>query len=193
MLESKEIMVVAPETYAEIARQLAQTISDQPGCNGTFWTTKQAEQQELQLGDNRRAILLGEAAENPLTKASLPRITNLQNHAGACFGFDAATAVAFGEGKLEQREAFQKVLEKCATLLAGAKGLPSLGVSLAAAAVIFLPKNLLMPGLVKVATQVRQKEWERRLRTEQTKAALTLFLAEHVHAWAGLLKRGQPG
>jgi hypothetical protein len=64
--------------------------------------------------------------------------------------------------------------------------------SLAAASVIFLPKNILMPGLVKLATRIRRKEWEKRLRTEQTKAALTLFLAEHVHTWAGLKKKGQP-
>ncbi|HSB77985.1 MAG TPA: hypothetical protein VLM91_04305 [Candidatus Methylomirabilis sp.] len=191
--ELKEIIVVAPEDYAEFARQLAQKISEQPGGKGTFWTTKQYENKEFQLGRNQLAILLGDADENPITKSRLPGIKNLCNHAGACFGFDATTAVAFGEGKLEQREEFQKVLEKCATILAGASGVSSLGVSLAAAIVIYLPKTILMPGLVKLATQVRRKEMEKRLRTEQTKAALTLFLAEHVHAWAGVKKKGQPG
>jgi len=99
------------------------------------------------------------------------------------------TAVAFGEGKLEQREEFTKVLEKCAAILAGTSGFSSLGVSLAAASAISLPKKILLPGLVKLATRVRQKEWEKRLRTEQTKAALTLFLAEHAHTWAGLKKK----
>jgi len=193
MPESKEIIVVAPEHYADFARQLIQKISEQPGCKGAFWTTKQYENKEFQLGGNRLAILIGNADENPATKSSLPGIKNLCNHAGACFGFDRTTAVAFGEGKLEQREEFQKVLEKCATILAGASGFSSLGASLAAASVIFLPKTILMPGLVKLATQVRRKEWEKRLRTEQTKAALTLFLAEHVHTWAGLKKKGQPG
>jgi len=94
---------------------------------------------------------------------------------------------------LEQREEFQKVLEKCATILAGAKGFSSLGASLAAASVIFVPKRIVMPGLARLAAHVRQKEWEKRLRTEQTKAALTLFLAEHVHPWAGLKKTGHPG
>lgn len=190
MPESKEIIVVAPEHYAEFARQLTQKISEQPGCKSAFWTTKQYESKEFQLGGNRLAILVGNADENPGTKLSLPGIKNLCNHAGACFGFDRTTAVAFGEGKLEQREEFQKVLEKCATILAGASGVSSLGASLAAASVIFLPKNILMPGLVKLATQVRRKEWEKRLRTEQTKAALTLFLAEHGHTWAGLKKKG---
>jgi len=189
MPESKEILVVAPVQYADFARQLTQKISEQPDSKGTFWTTKQCEGKEFRLGGNQLAILLGNADENPITKSSLPGIKNLRNHAGACFGFDATTAVAFGEGKLEQREEFQKVLEKCVTILAGAKGLSSLGVSLAAASVIFAPKNILMPGLVKLAAHVRQKEWEKRLRTEQTKAALTLFLAEHVHAWAGVQKK----
>jgi hypothetical protein len=193
MPEDREIVVVAPEDYAEFARELTQKISEQPGCKSAFWTTKQYETNEFQLGGNQLAILIGNADENPITKSRLPVIKNLCNHAGACFGFDRTTAVAFGEGKLEQRDEFQKVLEKCATILAGAKGFSSLGVSLAAASVIFLPKNILMPGLVKLATKVRRKEWEKRLRTEQTKAALTLFLAEHIHAWAGLKNKGQPG
>ncbi len=193
MPETKEINVVALEHYADFARQLAHKISEQPGCKSAFWTTKQRENKEFHPGGNRLAILIGNADENPITKSYLPAIKNLRNHAGACFGFDRTMAVAFGEGKLEQREDFQKVMEKCATILAGASGFSSLGPTLAAASVIFLPKTILMPGLVKLATHVRRKEWEKRMRAEQTKAALTLFLAEHFYMWAGLKKKDQPG
>ncbi len=193
MAEGKEIVVVAPEQYADFARQLTQKIAEQPGCRSAFWTTKQLENKEFQLSRDQLAILIGNEEENPITKSRLPGVKNLCNHAGACFGFDRTTAVAFGEGKLEQRDEFQKVLERCAAILADVKGLSYLGVTLAAASVIFLPKKILMPGLVKLATQLRRKEWEKRLRTEQTKAALTLFLAERVHTWAGLKKKGQPG
>ncbi len=184
----KEIIVVAPEPYADFARQLTENISKQPGCKGVLRTAKQYEKKSFERGENQFAILLGHTDENPATKASLPGIKNLQNHAGACFGFDATTAVAFGEGKLEQRESFQKVLAKCASILAEAKQFSSLGPSLAAASVIFVPKRILMPALVRLAEHLRQKEWEKRLRTEQTKAALTLFLAEHARTWAGLTK-----
>lgn len=186
---TKEILVVAPGQYKDFAAQLVENISKQPGCKGVLCTPKQYENKEFQLGGNRLAILIGDGDENSATKASLPGIQNLRNDAGACFGFDKTTAIAFGEGKLEQREDFQKVLEKCATILAGAQGVSSLGVSLAAASIIFLPKKILMPGLVKLVTKVRQKEWEKRLKTEQTKAALTLFLAKHARAWAGLPKK----
>ncbi len=187
--ETREILVVAPGQYKEFAAQLAENISKQPGCKGVLCTPKQYEKKEFQLDGNRLAILIGDGDENPATKASLPGIQNLRNDAGVCFGFDKTTAVAFGEGKLEQREAFAKVLEKCATILAGAQGFSSLGVSLAAASIIFLPKKILMPGLLRLATKVRQKEWEKRLKTEQTKAALTLFLAKHARAWAELTKK----
>lgn len=186
---TKEILVVAPGRYKDFAAQLAENISKQSGCKGTLCTPKQYENKEFQLSGNRLAILIGDGDENPATKASLSGIQNLSNDAGARFGFDKTTAVAFGEGKLEQREDFQKVLEKCATILAGAKGFSSLGVSLAAASIIFLPKKVLMPGLVKLATKIRREEWEKRLKTEQTKAALTLFLAKHARAWAGLTKK----
>ena len=189
MQKSKEIIVVAPEHYSDFARQLTERISEQPGCKSAFLTTEQYPKNEFQVGGSQLAILIGHADENPATKEYLPLIKNLCNHAGACFGFDGTTVVAFGEGKLEQREEFKQVLEKCATILAGTSGFSSLGVTLAAASVIFLPKNILMPGLVRVATHVRRKEWEKRLRTEQTKAALTLFLAEHFHTWAGLKKK----
>ena len=187
--DTKEILVVAPGPYKDFAAQLAEKISKQPGCKGVLCTPKQYESKAFPLGGNRLAILIGDGDENSATKASLPGIQNLRNDAGACFGFDKTTAIAVGEGKLEQREDFQKVLEKCATILAGAQGVSSLGVSLAAASIIFLPKKILMPGLVKLVTKVRQKEWEKRLKTEQTNAALTLFLAKHARAWAGLPKK----
>ena len=187
--DTKEILVVAPGQYKDFAAQLAGNISKQPGCKGVLCTPKQYESKAFPLGGSRLAILIGDGDENPATKASLAGIRNLRNDAGACFGFDKTTAVAFGEGKLEQREDFQKVLEKCAAILAGAEGFSSLGVSLAAGSIIFMPKNILMPGLVRLAAKVRKSEWEKRLKAEQTKAALTLFLAKHARAWAGLTKK----
>jgi len=49
----KEIIVVAPEPYAEFARQLTENISKQPGCKGALRTTTQYEKKEFQLGGNQ--------------------------------------------------------------------------------------------------------------------------------------------
>ncbi len=187
----KEFMIIAPEQYADFARQLTDRIAEQPGCKSSFLTTKQVEDSDLKRDGSHFAILLGNAEENPVTQSCLPGITNLCNQGGACFGFSHTTAVAFGEGKLEQREEFKPVLEKCGRVLEGRSEFSTLGVSLAAATIIFLPKNILMPGLVRVATRIRRKEWERQLRTEQTKSALVLFLSEHFHSWAGLKRKSR--
>ncbi len=188
MSEEQEILVVAPAPYIDFAGELVEKITTYPGCKSALVTAQQYEHQKFQLSENQLAILIGSADENPATNSALPSIHNLRNEAGACFGFDRTTAVAFGEGKLDQREKFQPVLDRCGKILAGAQGFSKFGVDLAAACIIFTPKNVVMPALMKVAEKLRHKEWEQRLRAEQTKAALTLFLAEHAHTWAGLQK-----
>lgn len=94
----KEIIIVAPDAYKDCARALAHHISKQPGCNGAVWTIKQYEANEYQLGGNRYVLLMGNSEENGLTKDFLAVISNLQNLAGACHGYDGAKAVVFGEG-----------------------------------------------------------------------------------------------
>lgn len=64
---SKEIIVVAPDQYKDLARKLSHQISKVPGCNGAFWNIKQFEDNEFQLRGNRYAIFIGNCDEKSLT------------------------------------------------------------------------------------------------------------------------------
>jgi hypothetical protein len=188
----KEIIVVAPDQYKGLARKLTHKISKVPGFNGAFWTIKQYEDNEFQLGGNRYAILIGNSDENPVTKDLLLSIKTLNNQAGACFGSDGTKAVVFGEGKLEQEVKFKEVLKRTVATAAGADAFSTVGGTIAGGEEPLSVRDIwwIIPSLpiflpwALVAT--RRKVRERELRTEQTKVALTLFLLEHFDAWAGL-------
>jgi hypothetical protein len=204
MLGNKEIIVVAPKDYKSLARALSHQISKIQGCNGAFWTIEQYEQNEFQMGGIRYVILIGNPDENGLTKDFLPVIDTLHNRAGACFGYDGAKAVVFGEGKLEQEEAFQGVLATSAGMVAGAAGAAAastsltlgVGAFLAAATTIALPIvpiGLALGGAFGYLGGLVKRAWrtsaaEKKLRQEQTKLALTLFLAECFDTWIGIKK-----
>jgi len=185
---AKEIIVVSPDQYKDLARKLSHEISKVPGCNGAFWSVKQFEDNEFQLGGNRYAIFIGNSAENALTKDFLQVIKNVNNQAGACYGFDNTKAIVFGEGKLEQKKDFENVLKKSVAIAAGTHASSTVGTSIAVISVVFLPMTwilLLWPILINYFFR---KKKEQKLRTEQTKAAMTLFLAEHFDEWIGLEK-----
>jgi len=186
---SKEIIVVAPDQYKDLARKLSHEISKVPGCNGAFWNIKQFEDNEFQLGGNRYAIFIGNCDENSLTNDFLQVITNISNQAGACYGFDGTKAVIFGEGKLAQKEAFKDVLKKSAAIAAGTSAFSTVGAAIAATSVVFLPISwILIPWPVLIFNYLLRRKREKKLRTEQTKAALTLFLADHFDKWIDLEK-----
>jgi len=181
MVTNKEIIVVASEEYTEFARKISHEISKLEGCNGANWTIKQFEDNEFQLGGDRYAIFIGNSDENKLTKDFLPVISNLKNKAGVSYGFDGSKAVAFGEGNLDQIKEFKKV-HKEATALAS---VATLGAGIISALIIgpfsIIPSYFLFASFNK-------KKREKKLRKEQTKTALTFFMAEHFDKWVGIEK-----
>jgi hypothetical protein len=109
-ITNNDILVVAPDPYRYLARKLSHEIAKKTGLNAAYWTIKQYEDNEFQVGAARYVILLGNPDENPLTKDYLPTIgKNLINRYGACYGYDGSKAVVFGEGNLDQNESFQKL------------------------------------------------------------------------------------
>ncbi len=191
MLNAKEIIVVAPDHYKDLARKLTHEISKLPGCNGAFWSIKQYEDNEFQLGGNRYVLLMGNSNENRITKDFLPVLSTYLNQAGACYGYDGSKALVFGEGKLEQAEAFKEVLKKSAAYAttAGAGAGAGVGVGVGLAGILYPIAPLWL--LIYMVGRWRRSAKEKKLRQEQTKAALTLFLAECFDKWVGIGKTEQ--
>ncbi|MCC1497935.1 hypothetical protein [Alcanivorax sp. 1008] len=177
----KQIIVVAPKQYKDLARKLAHNISKQPGYSCTFWTVVHYEQNEFSVASSQHVILIGNEEENSVTKSLISEIGNIKNKAGACFGFDGSKAVVFGTGELEQGEEFKSLVVATSALINEKEDSGSMGKLLAKQylAVALVPGI----GLMKLVSMIgRQK----RLRLSQTNTALTLFLDEMFDKWVGI-------
>ena len=181
MLIENEIIVVAPNEYATFARQICHEIAKLEGYNAAFWSIKQFEDNEFQLGGNRYAIFIGNANENKYTKDFLPVIINLKNKAGVNYGFDGTKAVVFGDGNLDQEKEFRAVREKATKITCR----PITGIGFIYRPPIFDPFSWAIDLLFE---HFRKKEREKKLRKEQTKVAITFFMLEHFGKWIGIEK-----
>lgn len=113
----KEIIVVAPDRYKDIARKISHEISKVSGCTGAFWSIRQFEDNEFQLGGNRYAIFIGSPEENNLTKSFNNVVEKIINNYGACIGIDGPKAVVYGDGKLRQEAEIEDLLNKSKKVL----------------------------------------------------------------------------
>ena len=181
-ITNKDIIVAAPEQYRDLARKLSHEMAMKTGLDVSYWTIKQYETHEFELGSARCVILLGNPDENNLTKDYLPIIGDkLKNRAGACFGYDGSKAVVFGEGKLDQFEEFQKLVQELKK--------HSLTTSVL---VIFssITGVLYFTALVYAAWKLlSNKAKQEKLRRSQTEVAIALFLTNDFDQMAGINKK----
>ena len=190
MLTNKDVIVVAPNQYKDLARKLSHEISKKGGFNGACWTIKDYEANEYQVGSLCPVILLGNADENKLTKDYLPLVGDkLQNRAGACFGFDGSKGVVFGEGKLEQVEDFQKLFKE----LLSTRQTAVLLVSFTILAAILGPVGISIAALSAAFGKVFYKTMDNRTKKQkllrhQTEVAVTLFLTVAFDRMVGIKK-----
>jgi len=181
-ITNKDIIVVAPEQYRDLARKLSHEIAKKTGLDGSYWTIKQYEDNEFQIGAARYVILLGNSDENTLTKDYLPIIgEKLINRSGACFGYDGSKAVVYGEGRLDQFEEFLKVILEL-------KDNPkTAGVTVVFSSILGV---MFLSGLVYSTWKVLSNKNKRmRLLRSQTEIASTLFLTETFDEMAGIKKK----
>lgn len=182
MFLKKEIIVVAPDQYRDMARQLSHDISKQTTCNAAFWTIKQFEDNEFQTGGNRYAIFIGNKAENKLTSDFLPVIKNLTNRAGCCYGFDGSKVILFGTGDLDDKKEFEKFVDQITPKLAGND--KSKGFNLAKIFLIIFIREF---GIYKyILNYLNKRKAYEQFKKDQTRLAIALFLIENFDEWIGI-------
>ncbi len=173
MIETKEIIIVAPKQYKNQARKLSHEISKKNMCNAAVWSIKQFEDNEFQLGGNRYAIFIGSPDENSLTKDFLPIIDNLKNNEGICYGYNGTKAVVYGEGRLNQIKPLKQAMKKAQKNKIAA-GLAAL------LALLFAPLILIIPTFMTIRAK------KKNLIKDQTKVASTYFLDDTFNNWLTL-------
>ena len=182
-----QIIVVAPEGYSNLGRQLAHRISKINGFSAAYWTKKQYTDTELRIPNSTYILFLGNEDENKITKDFLPAVAALKNRAGACFGYDGSKAFIFGEGKSEQSRSFEDVWKDAeiasrvysAFDIKTSKGKKILAILL----IPMLGTGLWIPatiGNLWIKMQMRK-----RLKVLQIRAAVTFFFTECFDDWVG--------
>ncbi len=184
----KEIIIVAPDKYKDVSRILAHEISKIPGCKGASWTIQHYEDNEFQLGGQRYAIFIGNSDENPLTKNFSPVIRNLENHDGACFGFDGSKAIVFGGGKKLYLPPNLKAI-----VFGDGKNISMANTLVKTFTWNDFGRILMGDGRL---VEERFKELEEclyllQLLRKQTKTAADLFLKKQFYNWVGINTNGQ--
>lgn len=93
----KNIIVVAPEQFSDIARKLAHELSKKD-VKTTFWTIKHYKDNEFQISSSQAVIFIGDVDENEFTKAYFSTVKNWNKSGGAFYGYDGNKAFIFGDG-----------------------------------------------------------------------------------------------
>jgi hypothetical protein len=198
MFSSKQVIVVYPDNYEELAIALQHEISKVDGFDSAAWTLEHYKQNMPTLSGRSYVIFIGDAKENKFSKVYLSQISNIVNIKGACFGRDGSKAVVFGKGKLEQKGIFKALKRKWNGQAASKRelgyGQAASGVLGATVAGAFLAAVPLVPlamggALGSVGYQVvkyfKSKSVAKELRYEQTKLAIYNFVLMELDAWVG--------
>jgi hypothetical protein len=188
MLFTKNIIVVYPEIYEEIALTLQHELSKVDGVDSTAWTINHYKHTLPTLSGRSHIIFIGNAEENQYSKIYLSNKPNVVNLKGACFSCDGSKAVVFGEGKLEQKVAFEELKAKLG--YGGASG--TLGIIIGGSMLSTLPIVVAAAagGLgYKAVRYYQDKNEAKALRYEQTKMATYNFVLTELDDWFGLEKK----
>jgi hypothetical protein len=188
MFNSKNIIIVAPTQYSDLSRMISHEISKIKDCTSTFWTIKKYIDNESNITNNQYAIFIGNHEENVLSKDYLPAMkTELPaNEAGIFYAFDDTKAIVFGDGKLEQIKEFKKLYErvKNGEIIVDEDSSNANDVGSYFVATVLL--GLIGIGFMFLFKFYSKKKKENKLRKEQTKLALTLFLSGNFNSWLNI-------
>lgn len=193
MFATKQVIVVYPEVYEEIAIALQHELSKVDGVDSAAWTIDHYKQTLPSLSGRSHVIFIGDVEENRYSKMYLATMPNIVNLKGASFARDGTKAVVFGEGKLEQKAAFEALKETLGYGIASG----NLGWIVSRSFLATVPIVALSgPTIVAAGTVVglgyqavryfKNKSEAKALRYEQTKMAIYNFILTELDAWFGL-------
>lgn len=197
MYQSKQIIVVYPEDYEDLALAMQHEVVKVDSFDCTAWTIEHYKQNAPTLSGRSYVIFLGAAEENRFTKTYQSQISRIVNINGACHGWDGSKAIVFGDGNLDSKPAFEAFkstlgLGGATGRVVGTAGLVATGGVggvvgagfLATVATVAAPAAILGGGLVYGVTKYfKNKKAQRELRYDQTKIAIYNFLRSELEIW----------
>lgn len=188
MFATKQVIVVYPENYEDLAITLQHELTKVDGLDSAAWTVEHYQQSLPALSGRSYVIFIGNAEENRYSKFYLESMSKIINLKGACFTRDGSKAVVFGEGQLEQRAAFEELKSELGygPRSGGAIGM-AVGSGFLAAAPFAVSGVLGIFGFLgyQAAKYFKGESDAKKLRREQTKLAIYNFLLTELDDWFG--------
>lgn len=182
--QKKEIIVVTPDKYKNVARQMVHELSKLKNCNVAVWSIKQFEDNEFQIGSSHWVLSIGNLKENKLTSAYSKFINLIHEKGGLCYGYDSNKAILFADpDKLDSKETIE-VAKKLGLLTGAGVAVGGITAPLVAAGTIFA--WLIMPPTVLSVIMKKKKEAE--LVKTSTSLTADLFLKDGVNNWLDIQK-----
>lgn len=187
----KMIIVVAPDKYKMIAREMTHELSKLENCNVAFWTIKQFEDNEMTIGSKHWVLSIGNSKENKLTSDYLNFINLKHCEGGLCYGYDANKAIIYADVNKIDEKITMEVAKKLG-LISGA-GIATGTISGSLVAGGFLLGSifqLLLPTLM-ITKFIKNKKKQEELLNASTSLAADLFLKESVENWLNIEKKAE--
>lgn len=181
----KNIVIVAPEQYSDLARKVSHEITNRGDFKCAYWSIDKFKDNEMTISSTQNVIFIGNQEENLYTKDYFECInSNLpDNKAGLFYGSNNSKAIVFGDGNLEQVAEFKKLYKGIKNGEIKVEGMDSTTNKSYSYIVSGLLLGAIGLGLMFVFKKVNKKNKENKLRKEQTKLALALFLLTEFNKW----------
>ncbi|MFF2752787.1 hypothetical protein ACFVR1_03380 [Psychrobacillus sp. NPDC058041] len=179
----KMIIVVAPDKYKAVAREMTHELSKLENCNTAFWTIKQFEDNEMTIGSKHWVLAIGSSKENKLTSDYLNFIDLKHRNGGLCYGFDGNKAIIFADfNKIDVKETIE--VAKQLGLISGTGVITGVVSStLVTRGFLFAPIfQLILPTLF-ITKFFKRKKMIKELQKASTSLVADLFLKEAVEEW----------
>ena len=176
-----EIIVVAPEIYSKTARGLTHYISKKKGYKAAYWTVKQYQHNEFQIGGQRYVIFVGDTKENEVTRDYVEFIKLVHSKGGVCYGYDGQKALVYGKGDLKDKNEFSEVFNTINFTTAPVVFIGTLGILAPILLVPFAYLGAIIISLI-VKKIIKIKE-VKKLKLLQTQTAADAFINNEFDKW----------
>lgn len=183
----KMIIVVAPDKYKMVAREMTHELSKLEDCNVAFWTIKQFEDNEMTIGSKHWILSIGNSKENKLTADYLNFINLMHTDGGLCNGYDANKAIIYADANKIDKKNTIEVAKKLGLIsdTGAARGAVSSTLTAGESFLLYFFPKILLPTII-VTRYFQSKQRQKELLKASTSLAADLFLKDYVKNWLNI-------
>lgn len=171
MQPKREIIVVAPDQYKDLARKLAHEMSKVQGIRAAVWSPRIFEDNEHTHAGDRYTISIGNDFENSVAEGMISCVGWVYNKGGSCYKYDGSKAVLFGK------------VQNCTKEI-----IKNGSINYKDIVKIIISPTLFASSVFKKYQNKKSIEEDIRSLHEKTRLAINYFLSDCFNEWIGISK-----